>query len=217
MLPVTNKWAVLLTLTIAAYGCGGPSSSSDNKQPSADASGEPSATAPAGTPNHSDADAAASSGTHPSAPGTVTHLEATSDLDTTPISAADYAMYSAIMGGASAMLSALTPEDRAALETERRLTAGRAKMPGVEDEAMRRARQLHEKDVELARMQGVEPRYRKVKEKIEAVIGPNAKPPAPGDRVGQENLRYLEAHRQNIERLQQILRDPLSRPAQPQP
>ena len=41
----------------------------------------------------------------PPAPGTVTHGDSTTDLDTTPISAADYAMYTAIMGGASAMLS----------------------------------------------------------------------------------------------------------------
>lgn len=87
-------------------------------------------------------------------------------------------------------------------------------MPGLEEEALRRARSLHEKDLELARMQGIEPRYRKVKEKIEAVIGPGARPPAADDKLGQENLRYLEAHRQNIERLQRILRDPLSRPTQ---
>ena len=149
----------------------------------------------------------------PPAPGTVTRLDASSDLDTTPVSAADYALYAAIMGGASAMLSTLTPEDRAALELEARVAAGREQASASNRGTLQRARDLHAKDLELARMQGVEPRYRKVKEKIEAVIGPGATVPAPGDRLAQENLRYLEAHRQNIERLLAILRNPLSRPA----
>ena len=48
---------------------------------------------------------------------------------------------------------------------------------------------------------------RKLKAKIEAVICTNARPPA--DPIAEENLRYLEAHRDNIERLQKIVRDPL--------
>ena len=44
-----------------------------------------------------------------------------------------------------------------------------------------------------------------------AVIGPDARPPAAGDAVGKENLRFLEPHKDNIERLQRIVRDPLSR------
>jgi len=72
-----------------------------------------------------------------------------------------------------------------------------------------RARSLQQKDLELARLQGIEERYVQVKSRIEAVIGPTAKPPAPGDAIAQENLRYLEPHRATIERLQNALRDPL--------
>jgi hypothetical protein len=148
----------------------------------------------------------------PPAPGTVTRGDASTDLDTTPISAADYAMYSAIMGGASAMLNALSPEDREALELAKRVAAGAATATVENERLLARARTLRQKDVEIARLQGIEERYVKVKAKIEAVIGPNARPPA--DPIAEENLRYLEAHRDNIERLQKIVRDPLSRPAQ---
>ena len=64
-------------------------------------------------------------------------------------------------------------------------------------------------------VQGVDARYLQVKAKIDAVIGPTAKPAAADDGVAKENRRYLEPHRANIERLQRILRDPLSRPAEP--
>ena len=37
----------------------------------------------------------------PPAPGTVTRGDASTNLDTTPLSAADYALYASIMGGAS--------------------------------------------------------------------------------------------------------------------
>ncbi len=72
---------------------------------------------------------------------------------------------------------------------------------------------LHRADLELARLQGIDARYVKVKEKVEAVIGPRSRPPASTDAVAQENLSFLQPHRQNIERLQRILDDPLSRPA----
>jgi len=125
-------------------------------------------------------------------------------------------MYAAIMGGASALLATISDADRHALELAKKIEAGAEKVtPGTEP-LLSRARALKQQDLELARMQGIEPRYRKVKEKIEAVIGPDAKVPAPNDTVAQENLRYLEAHRATIERLQKILRDPLSRPV-PQP
>jgi len=51
------------------------------------------------------------------------------------------------------------------------------------------------------------------KAKIEAVIGPEAHPPSTD--VERENLRFLEAHRTSIERVQKILRDPLNRPPNP--
>jgi len=150
-------------------------------------------------------------GENPPAPGTITRGDATTDLDSTPISAADYAMYAAIMGGAAAMLNALSPEDRAALELAKKVDAGAATATPQNEKLLARARALQQKDVEIARLQGIEDRYLKVKAKIEAVIGPNATPPA--DPIAQENLRYLEAHRDSIERLQKILGDPLSRPA----
>jgi hypothetical protein len=134
-----------------------------------------------------------------------------SDLDATPISAADYSFYAAIMGGASALLADLGPDDRAALELEREVKAGRVKPSPANEAPLARARELHRKDVELARLQGVEARYLAVKQRVEAAIGPRAQAPAANDRVGQENLRYLEAHRANIERLQRILDDPLAR------
>jgi hypothetical protein len=115
------------------------------------------------------------------------------------------------MGGASAMLADLAPEDRAALELEKAVQAGSARATSNNQERLDRARQLHQKDVELARLQGVEARYLAVKEKVEAAIGPRSRPPAADDPVARENLRYLEAHRENIERLQRILADPLTR------
>jgi len=141
----------------------------------------------------------------------VTRGDAATDLDTTPISAADYAMYAAIMGGASAMLSTLSPADREALAFAKKVDAGQAKpTPGTE-QMLTHARALQNKDIELARVQGIEERYVRVKSKIEAVIGPNAKPPAADDALAKENLRFLEPHKDNIERLQRIVRDPLSR------
>lgn len=146
-------------------------------------------------------------------PGTVTRGDASTDLDTTPVSAADYQMYVAIMGGASAMLSALTDAERHALEVAKRVESGAEKSSPSNAPLVEQARAIRQRDIELARLQGIEPRYLKVKEKIEAAIGPRAKAPAAGDTVAQENLRYLEAHRASIERLQKILADPLSRPA----
>jgi hypothetical protein len=119
------------------------------------------------------------------------------------------------MGGASAMLSSLTPEDKEALDFASKVDAGQATARPDRDALLARARALREKDLELARLQGVDERYRQVKAKVEAVIGPSARPPAAGDMVAQENLRFLEAHRRNIERLQAILRDPRQRPPAP--
>jgi hypothetical protein len=151
----------------------------------------------------------------PSSPGTVSHGDASTNLETTPLSAADYAMYVAIMGGASAMLANLTSTDREALELEKKVEAGTATATPGTNGLLAQARSLRQKDIELARLQGVETRYLAVKAKVEAVIGPGAKPPAADDAVARENRRYLEAHRASIERLQKILRDPQSR--QPQP
>lgn len=145
-------------------------------------------------------------------PGTVTRGDSSTNLDTTPISAADYQMYVAIMGGASAMLSTLTDAEKHALEVAKRIESGAEKVSPATEPLLAQARTLRQRDIELARLQGIEPRYLQVKQKIEAVIGPRATPPADGDTVAKENLRYLEAHRASIERLQKILNDPLSRP-----
>ena len=141
----------------------------------------------------------------------MTRGDAATDLDTTPVSAADYAMYAAIMGGASAILSTLSPADREALAFAKRVDAGQARATADTEQMLAQARALQHKDIELARMQGIEERYVRVKGKIEAVIGLDAKPPAADDAVGKENLRFLEPHKDNIERLQRIVRDPLSR------
>ncbi len=146
-------------------------------------------------------------------PGTVTRGDSSTDLDRTPVSAADYQMYVAIMGGASALLTGLTDADKAALELAKKVESGAAQATSTNESMLAQARSLRERDLELARLQGIEPRYRKVKEKIEAVIGPKAKAPAAGDTLAIENLRYLEANRATIERLQKIVNDPLSRPA----
>lgn len=146
-------------------------------------------------------------------PGTVTRGDSSTDLDRTPVSAADYQMYVAIMGGASAMLSGLSEADKAALELAKKVESGAAQATAANEPMLAQARALRERDFELARLQGIEPRYRKVKEKIEAVIGPKAKAPAAGDTLAIENLRYLEANRATIERLQKIVNDPLSRPS----
>ena len=151
----------------------------------------------------------------PPPPGAVRRLDASSNLDATPLSAADYAMYAAIMGGASAMLNTLSTADKEALEFSKKVDAGKvAVTPGMQS-LLTAARALQHKDEELARLQGIDARYLQVKAKIDAVIGPTAKPAAADDGVAKENRRYLEPHRANIERLQRILHDPLSRPAEP--
>lgn len=141
-------------------------------------------------------------------PGAIRRGDDSTNLETTPLSAADYAMYAAIMGGASAMLSALTPEDTAALKLAAQVAAGKATASDRNQAQLARAKALHAQDVELAEMQGIGARYRAVKGRVEAVIGPQAKAPAANDVVAQENLRYLEAHRTQIERWQKILADP---------
>jgi len=120
-------------------------------------------------------------------------------------------MYAAIMGGASAILSTLSPTDREALAFAKKVDAGQARPAPETEQLLAQARALQHKDIELARMQGIEDRYVRVKARIEAVIGPEAKPPAADDAVGKENLRFLEPHKDNIERLQRNLRDPLAR------
>lgn len=146
-------------------------------------------------------------------PGEVRRGDASTNLDTTPVSAADYAMYAAIMSGASAMLANLSTADREALELAKQVEAGSVKPSASNRALLAQARALRQKDVELATLQGIDARYLQVKAKIEAVIGPNAHPPASD--VERENLRFLEAHRATIERVQKILRDPLNRPANP--
>jgi hypothetical protein len=146
-------------------------------------------------------------------PPAVVAADAATNLDTTPLSAADYALYANIMGGASALLGTMTVSDREALELLKNVDAGKAKPTPSNDKLLAQARALKHKDEELADLQGVGERYRKVKQKVEAVIGPDARPPAADDIVARENLRFLEAHRATIERLQRILRDPLSKPA----
>ena len=139
--------------------------------------------------------------------------DATTNLETTPVSAADYAMYAAIMSGASAMLANLSTADREALELAKKVEAGTAKATPANQAVLAHARALRQKDIELATLQGIDARYRQVKARIEAVIGPDSHPP--NSDVERENLRYLEAHRASIERVQKILRDPLARPATP--
>ena len=117
------------------------------------------------------------------------------------------------MSGASAMLANLSPADREALELANKVDAGTAKPSASNQALLAQARALRQKDAELARLQGIDARYLQVKATIEAVIGPNAHPPLSD--VERENLRFLEAHRSSIERLQKILRDPLNRPANP--
>jgi len=182
-------WTVVLALLAA--GCGG---SSDSRP-----TGEPLA------------------GSSRPAPGWVARGDATTDLARTPVSAADYAMYAAIMGGASAMLAALSASDREALAYAKKVDAGQATPTPATEQLLAQARALQHKDVELARVQGIEERYLQVKASIEAVIGIDARPPAADDAVGKENLRFLEAHRDNIERLQKIVRDPLSRDSRATP
>jgi len=121
-------------------------------------------------------------------------------------------MYNAIMGGASALLATLTPGDRKALEFAKQVDAGSAKVSAQTQSLLAQARALQHKDEELARLQGVDARYLQVKAKIDAVIGARAQPASSDDAVAKENRRYLDAHRQTIERFQNILRDPLSRP-----
>jgi hypothetical protein len=180
---------------VLSAGCGGSSDSSADRTAN-----------PAAAERPADAGGAV----RPAPGATPDGGAATTDLDRTPLSAADYALYAAIMGGASAMLADLSPEDRKALELEKKLGSGTPAAASAEA-MLARARDLHRADEQLARMQGIDARYLKVKEKVDAAIGSHARPPADGDTVAQENRRFLEAHRRNIERLQKILADPLTR------
>jgi hypothetical protein len=142
--------------------------------------------------------------------------DASTDLSRVPLGAADYRLYANIMGGAGALGLTLSSEDRALLEWLKKVDAGQVKPGPGDGEKLARARALQHKDDEMARIQGIESRYREVKTRIEALIGPNATPPQPDDALSRENLRFLEAHRAEIERLQRRVRDPLSREPMPQ-
>lgn len=139
--------------------------------------------------------------------------DASTDLSKVPLSAADYRLYANIMGGASALGLTLSPEDRELLQWLKRVDAGAVKPSAADAPRLAKARALQNKDDELARLQGIDARYSEVKSRIEALIGPAARPPAPDDRLATENLRFLEAHREEIQRLQAKVRDPLSREA----
>ena len=190
---VKHRISSLVIVALAVAGCGAPADSNPAGSDS-----------PSVTPD-----------APPPAAGAITRLAASSNLDTTPVSAADYAMYAAIMGGASAMLSTLSTADRTALEFAKRVDAGTVSVTPETQSFLTQARALQRKDEDLARLQGVDARYLQVKAKIDAVIGPTAKPVTADDAVGTENRRYLEPHRDNIERLQRILRDQLAKRAEP--
>lgn len=192
----------LLGALLTFIGCGG--APADSTAPAA-----PVAAPVASDASHDERPTAVA----PGAPGDVRRGDGSTNLDTTPVSAADYAMYAAIMSGASAMLANLSTADREALELAKKVDAGTAKASASNQALLAQARALRRKDVELATLQGIDARYLQVKAKVEAVIGPDAHPPATD--VEKENLRFLEAHRATIERLQKILRDPLARPANP--
>ena len=191
--------AASLSLVLLASFAVGCSSSSENAPAESNSQGNTPRLMPDGAPPP---------------PGAVRHLDATSNLDATPLSAADYAIYAAIMGGASAMLNTLSTGDKEALEFAAKVDAGKTAVAPNTQALLTQARALQHKDEELARLQGIDGRYLQVKAKIDAVIGPAAKPAAADDAVAKENRRYLEPHRANIERLQGILRNPLSRPAE---
>lgn len=126
-------------------------------------------------------------------------------------------LYLNIMGGASALGRSISAADRALLEFANKVDRGEVKPAGADAERLARARALQNKDEELARLQGIDDRYRVVRDRIEALVGPRARPPFPDDPVTRENIRFLEARRATIERLQREVRDPLSRaPAEPE-
>ena len=189
---VKDTLASIVLLALLAAGCG---SSPENTPADSDVPRDSPSVTPEGAPP---------------TPGAVWRLDATSNLDATPLSAADYAMYAAIMGGASAMLNTLSTADKEVLEFAKRVDAGKVAVTPGTQALLTAARALQHKDEELARLQGIDARYLQVKAKIDAVIGPTAKPAAADDSVAKENRRYLEPHRANIERLQRILRDPMS-------
>ena len=194
---VKNIVASFVLLAFLVAGCG---SSSENT--------------PADTSSPRDQPSVTPEGAPPP-PGAVRRLDASSNLDATPLSAADYAMYAAIMGGGSAMLNTLSTADKEALEFAKKVDAGTVAVTSGTQSLLTAVRALQHKDEELARLQGVDARYLQVKAKIDEVIGPTAKLAASDDAIAKENRRYLEPHRANIERLQRILRDPLSRAAEP--
>ncbi len=137
--------------------------------------------------------------------------DASTNLDVTPLSQADVTLYVNVMGGASALARSLSPADRELLEFAKKVDAGQVKPTTADEAKLAQARALTRKDDELATIQGIDARYRVVRDKIEALIGPAAKPPFPDDPVTRENIRFLEARRATIERLQADVRDPLSR------
>src|SRR6478672_6587705 len=62
-------------------------------------------------------------------------MAASTNLDVTPLSAADYAMYAGIMSGASALLANLDQDDRTALALAKAVEEGRHK-PTAADETL---------------------------------------------------------------------------------
>jgi hypothetical protein len=152
----------------------------------------------------------------PRTPAEAAARDASTDLSKVPLGAADYRLYANIMGGAGALGLALSVEDRALLDWLKKVDTGQLTPGPGDQDKLARARALQHKDDEMARIQGIEPRYRDVKTRIEALIGPNAKTPPPDDALSRQNLRFLEAYRPEIERLQKRVRDPLSREPLPQ-
>ena len=139
--------------------------------------------------------------------------DASTNLATTPLGQADVQLYLNMMGGASALGRSISAADRAVLEFAKKVDAGELTAAPSDAERLARARSLQNRDEELARLQGIDARYRDVRDRIEALVGPRAKPPLPDDPVTRENVRFLDAHRATIERLQREVRDPLSRAA----
>ncbi len=198
----------LLSAAVATLACAG--------EPRRDT---PASTSPATAPPATTSPATSSSQRPPEVHTTAEAAarDASTDLTRVPLSAADYRLYANIMGGAGALGLSLTDEDRALLEWLRKVDAGTVKAGAADQSKLARARALQNKDDELARMQGIDGRYQEVKARIESLIGPRAKPPAGDDGLARENLRFLEAYRAEIQRLQGRVRDPLSRERQPTP
>jgi len=139
-----------------------------------------------------------------------------------PLTNADVDLYLTVMRAAADRVAHATGQDKAAIDLARQVAHGATPTP---DQAtlLVRAADLAQADVDIAKARGVEARYEQVRGVVEGLIGLGACPTCSGDGGGPvteqqqqdaakedaaraADMRTLEPHRAEIERLQKQVR-----------